>query len=149
MTFSDGVLSRSEADERFDRMVALCAEVSFAKQAIVELSSGVVVGYTGVDWIELDGHRWLEWGYRLVAAARGKGYATEATEALLRLPTGSSGASAAHCASVRSTASSPLPCHEVSGLMVFFVDGAYRTAGRISVTDPPTVTACATTQPRP
>ncbi|WBB72048.1 GNAT family N-acetyltransferase [Micromonospora sp. WMMD1128] len=83
MTFSDGVLSLSEAHERFDRMLARCAEVSFAKQAIVELSSGVVVGYTGVDWIDLEGHRWLEWGYRLVRAARGKGYATEATEALL------------------------------------------------------------------
>jgi RimJ/RimL family protein N-acetyltransferase len=83
MAFSDGVLSPSEADERFDRMIARCAEVSFAKQAIVELSSGNVVGYTGVDWIDLDGHRWLEWGYRLVPAARGKGYATEAAKVLL------------------------------------------------------------------
>jgi RimJ/RimL family protein N-acetyltransferase len=83
MAFSDGVLSLSGANERFDRMIARCAEVSFAKQAIVELSSGIVVGYTGVDWIDLDDHRWLEWGYRLVPAARGKGYATEATEALL------------------------------------------------------------------
>src|SRR5262245_14252926 len=57
-----GVLSRPEAEERFDRMIARCAEVSFAKQAIVELSSGMVVGYTGVDWIDLDGRRWLEWG---------------------------------------------------------------------------------------
>jgi RimJ/RimL family protein N-acetyltransferase len=78
-----GVLSLSEANERFDRMLARCAEVPFAKQAIVELSSGTVVGYTGVDWIDLDGHRWLEWGYRLTPAARGKGYATEATTALL------------------------------------------------------------------
>jgi RimJ/RimL family protein N-acetyltransferase len=85
MAFSDGVLSLSEAEERFDRMIARCAEVSFAKQAIVELSSGIVVGYTGVDWIELDGHRWPEWGYRLVPAARGKGYATEATKALLTI----------------------------------------------------------------
>ncbi|MBG6105904.1 RimJ/RimL family protein N-acetyltransferase [Micromonospora vinacea] len=83
MTFSNGVLSLSEANERFDRMILRCAEVSFAKQAIVDLSSGVVVGYTGVDWIDLEGHRWLEWGYRLVPAARGKGYATEATAALL------------------------------------------------------------------
>src|SRR5262245_41861991 len=78
-----GVLSVSEAEERFDRMIARCAEVSFAKQATVELSSGIVVGYTGVDWIDLDGRRWLEWGYRLVSEARGKGYATEATNALL------------------------------------------------------------------
>jgi RimJ/RimL family protein N-acetyltransferase len=64
-------------------MIARCAEISFAKQAIVELSSGTVVGYTGVDWIDLDGRRWLECGYRLVPAARGKGYATEATGSLL------------------------------------------------------------------
>jgi RimJ/RimL family protein N-acetyltransferase len=83
MVFSDGVLSLAEAEERFDRMIARCAEVPFAKQAIVELSSGIVVGYTGVDWIDLDGRRWLEWGYRLVPAARGKGYATEATTALM------------------------------------------------------------------
>jgi RimJ/RimL family protein N-acetyltransferase len=83
MAFSDGVLSRGAAEERFDQMVARCAEVSFAKQPIVELSSGVVVGYTGVDWIDLDGRRWLEWGYRLVPAARGKGYATEASKTLL------------------------------------------------------------------
>ncbi|MET9302754.1 GNAT family N-acetyltransferase [Micromonospora aurantiaca (nom. illeg.)] len=83
MTFSGGALTLREAHERFDRTIALCAEVSFAKQAIVELSSGVVVGYTGVDWIDLEGRRWLEWGYRLDPAARGKGYATEATEALL------------------------------------------------------------------
>jgi RimJ/RimL family protein N-acetyltransferase len=83
MAFADGVLSLAGAHERFDRMIARCAEVSFAKQAIVELSSGIVVGYTGVDWIDLDDHRWLEWGYRLVPAARGKGYATEASKALL------------------------------------------------------------------
>jgi RimJ/RimL family protein N-acetyltransferase len=83
MVFWDGDLSLDEANERFDRMIARCAEIPFAKQAIVELSTGVVVGYTGVDWIDLDGRRWLEWGYRLVPAARGKGYATEATRALL------------------------------------------------------------------
>ena len=83
MAFSDGVLSLNGANERFDAMIARCTEVSFAKQAIVELASGMVVGYTGVDWIDLDGHRWLEWGYRLVPAARGRGYATEATRALL------------------------------------------------------------------
>lgn len=82
MAFS-GALAVDAAHERFDRMLARCMEISFAKQAIVELSSGVVVGYTGVDWIDLDGRRWLEWGYRLVPAARGKGYATEASTVLL------------------------------------------------------------------
>ena len=83
MVYSPGALSAEDAHERFDRMLARCAEVSFAKQAIVEVSSGLVIGYTGVDWIDLDGHRRLEWGYRLVPAARGRGYATEASQALM------------------------------------------------------------------
>jgi hypothetical protein len=35
-------------------MLARCVELSFAKQPIVERCSGVVIGYTGVDWIEFD-----------------------------------------------------------------------------------------------
>ena len=85
MTFSGGSLAADQAHARFDRMLARCAEFSFAKQAIVERCSGVVIGYTGVDWIEFDGGRWLEWGYQLVPAARGKGYATEASLALLEV----------------------------------------------------------------
>jgi RimJ/RimL family protein N-acetyltransferase len=85
MAFSGGPLAADQAHARFDRMLARCEEISFAKQAIVELSSGVVIGYTGVDWIEFDGRPWLEWGYRLVPAARGKGYATEAGLALLEV----------------------------------------------------------------
>lgn len=73
MVFSGGSLAAERAQARFDRMLARCAELSFAKQPIVERSSGIVIGYTGVDWIEVDGGRWLEWGYRLVPAARGQG----------------------------------------------------------------------------
>lgn len=85
MVFSGGPLAVDQAHARFDRMLARCAELSFAKQPIVERWSGVVIGYTGVDWIEFDGGRWLEWGYRLVPAARGNGYATEAGLALLEV----------------------------------------------------------------
>ena len=73
------------ADARFDRMLARCAELTCAKQPIVERSTGVVVGYTGVDWIEFEEQRWLEWGYRLVPPARGNGYAIEASVALLNV----------------------------------------------------------------
>jgi RimJ/RimL family protein N-acetyltransferase len=83
MVFSGGVMSVVDANVRFDRMLARCSEISFAKQPIVERSSGIVVGYTGVDRIEFEGRSWLEWGYRLAAQARGKGYATEASSALL------------------------------------------------------------------
>jgi RimJ/RimL family protein N-acetyltransferase len=85
MVFSGGPLAADQAHARFDRMLARSAELSFAKQPIVERASGVVVGYTGVDRIEFDGGRWLEWGYRLVPAARGNGYATEASLALLEV----------------------------------------------------------------
>jgi RimJ/RimL family protein N-acetyltransferase len=83
MAFSGGPLAAGQAHARFDRMLARCEELSFAKQPIVEWCSGIVIGYTGVDWIEFGGGHWLEWGYRLDPAARGKGYATEASLALL------------------------------------------------------------------
>jgi RimJ/RimL family protein N-acetyltransferase len=83
MAFSNGVLSALEADARFDRMLARSSEISFAKQPIVERSSRMVIGYTGVDRTEFENQSWLEWGYRLATEARDKGYATEASAALL------------------------------------------------------------------
>jgi RimJ/RimL family protein N-acetyltransferase len=83
MAFYPGVLTVEEAGVRFDHMVAVCQAVPFGKQPVVELSSGLVVGYTGVDYIDLEGRTWLEWGYRLVPECRGLGYATEASRALL------------------------------------------------------------------
>jgi RimJ/RimL family protein N-acetyltransferase len=50
---------------------------------VIERSSGLVVGYVGVDRIDFEGRTWLEWGYRLVPECRGLGYATEASQALL------------------------------------------------------------------
>jgi RimJ/RimL family protein N-acetyltransferase len=78
-----GALTEREAGDRFDHMVAVCRTVPFGKQPVVELSSGLVVGYTGVDHIDFEGRAWLEWGYRLVPECRGRGYATEAGQALL------------------------------------------------------------------
>jgi RimJ/RimL family protein N-acetyltransferase len=83
MVFYPAVLTEEEAGDRFDHMVAVCQAVPFGKQPVVELSSGVVVGYTGVDYIDFEGKTRLEWGYRLVPECRGLGYATEASQALL------------------------------------------------------------------
>jgi RimJ/RimL family protein N-acetyltransferase len=83
MVFHRGVLTEEGARDRFDHMVTVCRAVPFGKQPVVELSSGVVVGYTGVDYIYFEGKTWLEWGYRLVPECRGLGYATEASQALL------------------------------------------------------------------
>jgi RimJ/RimL family protein N-acetyltransferase len=83
MVFYPDVLTEEEAAGRFDHMVAVCQAIPFGKQPVVELSSGLVVGYTGVDYIDIEGKTWLEWGYRLVPECRGRGYATEASQALL------------------------------------------------------------------
>lgn len=83
MVFYPQVHTAETAAARFDRMVALCQEIPFGKQPVVERSSGRIVGYAGADLIEVEGRTWLEWGYRLVADCRGLGYATEANQALL------------------------------------------------------------------
>jgi RimJ/RimL family protein N-acetyltransferase len=83
MVFYPEVLTAAAASERFDHMVDVCRTVPFGKQVVVERSSGLIVGYTGVDYIDFEGRTWLEWGYRLVPERRGLGYATEASRALL------------------------------------------------------------------
>ena len=83
MLFSGQARTEEAAHGRFDHMLAMCEVVSFAKQPIVERTSGLVVGYTGVDYFTFEGEQRLEWGYRLVPESRGLGYATEASQALL------------------------------------------------------------------
>ena len=83
MEFSDGALPVDQAHRRFDHMLAMAYELPFAKQPVVERSSGRIVGYTGVDRFELEGRQVLEWGWRLISEVRGKGYATEAGRILL------------------------------------------------------------------
>jgi RimJ/RimL family protein N-acetyltransferase len=83
MAFSAGVLTADAANDRFDSMLARSSEIAFAKQPVIERASGRIVGYSGVDWFDLEGERHLEYGYRLVPDARGMGYATEAGKAVL------------------------------------------------------------------
>jgi RimJ/RimL family protein N-acetyltransferase len=83
MVFSDGVLDEPAAQRRFDEMLVRAEELSFAKQPVIERSTGMTVGYSGVDWFDFEGQRWLEYGWRLVVEARGHGYATEAGRAIL------------------------------------------------------------------
>jgi len=52
-----GALIEEEANDRFDHMVAVCQAIPFGKQPVVELSSGLIVGYTGVDSINLEGRK--------------------------------------------------------------------------------------------
>jgi RimJ/RimL family protein N-acetyltransferase len=83
MIFTSGAKTKVAANRRFDHMIAMCELVPFAKQPIIERSSRFVIGYTGADRFTFEGQERLEWGYRLVREARGKGYATEASQALL------------------------------------------------------------------
>ena len=85
MVFSGGVHDSASANERFDGMVRTAAEVPFAKQPVIERDTGTIVGYSGVAWFDFEGARRLEFGYRLVPDARGRGYATEAGRAVLDL----------------------------------------------------------------
>lgn len=82
MVFS-GALNARPASARFDEMLEIAAVVPFAKQPIVERESGNIIGYAGVGNISFEGVERLEWGWRLISEARGKGYATEAVAALL------------------------------------------------------------------
>lgn len=83
--FSNGDHTPASANRRFDRFLEVAAQLPFAKQPVIERSSGLIVGYTGVDWFQLDGTPQLEFGWRLASEARGKGYATEAAAAVLEI----------------------------------------------------------------
>ena len=85
MVFSDGVHTPESAHARFDQMLRNSEELPYAKQPVIERSTGMIVGYSGVAWFEFEGERRLEFGYRLVPDARGHGYATEAGRAVLAL----------------------------------------------------------------
>src|SRR3982750_2769751 len=77
-----GALSDETARTNFIQRLAL-SKTQFSKLAIIKKSSGKHIGYCGVDRCELEGQQKLELGYRLIASARGNGYATEAARAVL------------------------------------------------------------------
>lgn len=83
MVFSGGVLDSGSAHRRFDEMLMRAQELPFAKQPVIDREAGVIIGYAGVNWFELSHDRRLEFGYRLVPEARGRGFATEASRMVL------------------------------------------------------------------
>ena len=83
MAFGAGALDMEQAHARVDRLIELPNLIPYAKQPVIEKSTGQTVGYTGVDTAVIDGVDRLEWGWRFATEARGQGYATEAAQALL------------------------------------------------------------------
>lgn len=81
--YSNETHDLASANARFDRLLAMVRAVPYAKQPVIEKASGRILGYTGVGTVVFDGIDRLEWGWRLDREARGRGYATEATAALL------------------------------------------------------------------
>ena len=85
MVFSGGVHDPCSAQRRFDEMLQRAREIPFAKQPVIERATDTIIGYVGVNWFEFEGEPRLEFGWRLMLSARGQGYATEASQAVLAL----------------------------------------------------------------
>jgi RimJ/RimL family protein N-acetyltransferase len=80
-----GSLDRQSANSRFEHMMTFSRRIAFGKQAIIETSTASPIGYVGADEFEFGGKSRLEFGYRLVRASRGFGYATESAGAIFEL----------------------------------------------------------------
>jgi [ribosomal protein S5]-alanine N-acetyltransferase len=68
----------AEKIDRFER------DDGMSLWAAVERESGRAVGLAGLQWEQIDGQRELDLGCVVAADARSRGYATEASEAIVR-----------------------------------------------------------------
>jgi len=87
MQFSNGRLYGEDADKQFAKMLTLAADLPFAEQPVIETDTGLIVGSVGATRFNYgDPPRpELEFNYRLICQARGRGYATAASLAVLEV----------------------------------------------------------------
>ncbi|MEZ8447659.1 GNAT family N-acetyltransferase [Vibrio splendidus] len=84
MAFSPtGAMTPEQADMRFEELVSTFQNKGIGKFCVVERTTGELVGYCGIESFNYKGESVVELGYRLKVSARGKGYAFEASSAVL------------------------------------------------------------------
>ncbi len=84
MAFSPtGGMSCEQAEVRFEELVSAFQNKGIGKFCVIERSTGELIGYCGIESYDYKGETVVELGYRLKVSARGKGYAFEASSAVL------------------------------------------------------------------
>jgi ribosomal-protein-alanine N-acetyltransferase len=79
-----GVKPDAEQSLRVDRMLAHWEDHGFGTYLLRERGTAAVVGYAGLQWTEATGERQVELLYGLAPAHWRQGYASEASQALVR-----------------------------------------------------------------
>jgi RimJ/RimL family protein N-acetyltransferase len=87
MEYFPGILSREESDAFAGRVRAHWTQYGFGSWAVDRLEDGAFLGIVGLSHPRFEAHftPCVEVGWRLAAAYWGKGYATEAAKAAVRL----------------------------------------------------------------
>ena len=81
---SQGRLSPTEADQRFEKMLDSPPELrQFAERPVIARATNAIIGLVGADHFHLENHHGIQFSYRFVTGARKQGYATEASEVML------------------------------------------------------------------
>ncbi len=84
MAFSpNGAMTAEQAEIRFQQLVDAFPKRGIGKFCVVERSTGELIGYCGIETFTYQNKQVAEHGYRLKTSARGRGYATEASEAVM------------------------------------------------------------------
>lgn len=84
MAFSPtGAMSQEQAEIKFVQLLSAFEYHGVGKFVVIEKASRDIIGYCGIAAFEYKNQNVVELGYRLKLAARGKGYAVEASRAVL------------------------------------------------------------------